>query len=742
MTKSLRAQSHPVLREMQLTPIISMARLERLPIADFPVLIEKMCSSLDAANLYMSQSHLFAVAGNTDFALEMQARALELSRIYRMEGPEKPAIRLLVLMGAGEQQVNMPLDYLIADSDIRLDLLYILPSSSLPDVIPEHDVAIVALGESCDSLPVLDMMERLTENWPRPVINRAKAIGLCSRDGVYQRLKFIHSVLIPPTQRISREELALGLPVRQLTYPITLRPLYSFGGKGLGRIENARQLADYLAASPEQAFFISRFVDYRSPDGFYRKLRIALIDGAPYIAHLAISENWIVHYFSAGMEASAEKRAEEARVMQRFDSDFALRHGQALREIADSLGLDYVVLDCAETQDGKLLVFEVDNRGWVHASDPPDIFPYKQAPMRRLFAAFRAMLERTMNTTNCKGSREMNSKRGWHWPKIEGVLCGTMTDRERLGLPDYYMSTRFEDEIPGIYRDLLGKGSQEYAMMLESRETPLAQRLVVGNILALIGDPRISTLAPYMIDIPGGNVTIGLDESQIDSVMNRFEYIGLDEKWIRKECPEHVVSLKSFRMGKYPVTNFEYREFLQDSQYSELPSSWEFRRYPLERSNHPVFTLSSAAADAYAGWLSKKTGRSFRLPSEAEWEHAAAGFDRLEFPWGDEYEPDFSNTVETGLFSTSPVGMFVEGNSPFGVTDMAGNVEEYVLDHYGSYTGGQFISDHLVQLNGDYRVARGGCFSRLRDLTRTRRRHGRNPASQTYAMGFRLVEEI
>ena len=335
----------------------------------------------------------------------------------------------------------------------------------------------------------------------------------------------------------------------------------------------------------------------------------------------------------------------------------------------------------------------------------------------------------------------MNTKRGWHWPIIEGVLCGTMTDRERLGLPDFFTPSRFEDITPQIHRDLLGRDVQEYVAMVEDGTLALVQRLVAGNILALIGDPRIKPLQPEMIAIPGGNINIGLDESDISVVMSRFQHIGLDEKWIRKECPKHIVELKNFAIAKYPVTNLEYREFLLDSKYAEIPTRWEFRRYPVEKSNHPVFTITAVAADAYASWLSQKTGRAFRLPSEAEWEYAAAGPEGLDFPWGNDFEPDFANTVETGIFSTTPVGIFVEGNSPFGVSDMAGNVEEYVLDVYGAYLHGEFISDHLVQLNGAYRVARGGCFSRLRDLARTRRRHGRNPASQTYSMGFRLIEE-
>ena len=73
---------------------------------------------------------------------------------------------------------------------------------------------------------------------------------------------------------------------------------------------------------------------------------------------------------------------------------------------------------------------------------------------------------------------------------------------------------------------------------------------------------------------------------------------------------------------------------------------------------------------------------------------------------------------------------------------MAGNVEEYVADDYAAYPGGAFIADHLVQIHGRYRVARGGSFARFRDLARTRRRHGFNPRSATYAMGFRLAESL
>jgi formylglycine-generating enzyme required for sulfatase activity len=70
---------------------------------------------------------------------------------------------------------------------------------------------------------------------------------------------------------------------------------------------------------------------------------------------------------------------------------------------------------------------------------------------------------------------------------------------------------------------------------------------------------------------------------------------------------------------------------------------------------------------------------------------------------------------------------------------MAGN-EEHVADDYAPYSGGSYINDHLAKIHGGYRIARGGSFARFRDLARSRRRHGHNPRSGTYAMGFRLAE--
>lgn len=330
----------------------------------------------------------------------------------------------------------------------------------------------------------------------------------------------------------------------------------------------------------------------------------------------------------------------------------------------------------------------------------------------------------------------------WHWPRFDGPLCGTPDDRQRLGLTARFHTARFESAWSAAYDRLRHDAPETLLARLEDPTSPLLDRIVSGNLLALLGDPRIRPEAPEMVSVPGGMVEIGLPFAEVADTLSRFDGLGLRADWIEKECPRHRVHLQAFALSRFPVTNTEYRHFLIASGYEELPTSWIFGRYPYERANHPVYTVSPAAAKAYADWLSRKTGRRFRLPTETEWEFAAAGPEGLEFPWGDTFDADRTNTAETGLFDSTPVGVFPAGNSPFGAADMAGNVEEYVADVYAPYPGGRTVSDHLSEIHGTYQVARGGSFARFRDLARTRRRHGHNPRSATYAMGFRLAEDL
>jgi formylglycine-generating enzyme required for sulfatase activity len=323
-------------------------------------------------------------------------------------------------------------------------------------------------------------------------------------------------------------------------------------------------------------------------------------------------------------------------------------------------------------------------------------------------------------------------------------MCSVETNPNRLsaraamGLPDRFLD-RLDPLLLATHRDLLALDAQGLVREQSAAGNSADRRIAAGTVLGLVGDPRLSTLRPDMVQLPGGPVTLGLDVTRVDEIYARWAHVGVQRDWIAKECPAHATFLKPFAIGRYPVTNWEYREFLVDSGASWIPSSWTFGVYPTGLSNHPVWTIPPEAADAYATWLAQRTGRAFRLPTEAEWEYAASGGGQQEYPWGDEFLADHANTVEAGPLTTTPVGSYPAGRTGSGLEDMAGNVEEYTSSRYATYPGGAAVADDLALTAPAYRIARGGSFSRYGDLCRCRRRHGWYQLP-IYAMGFRIAE--
>jgi len=317
----------------------------------------------------------------------------------------------------------------------------------------------------------------------------------------------------------------------------------------------------------------------------------------------------------------------------------------------------------------------------------------------------------------------------------------TMSDRAAMGLPDNYAIPEAES-LAHASSAIYGTCRADLAATVESREASVNLRLSAGILLGVLGDPRIRNLDPEMITIPGGTVPIGLPLESVDLITARYRERGVKREWIEKEAPRHTVLLPAYRIAKYMVTNAEFAAFLNETGYDEVPTSWTFGRFNPATSNHPVHTVSEAAAVAYAAWLSRSTGRRFRLPREAEWEYAAAGPEGRSFPWG-EFAEDCANTLESGLLMPTPVGCIPKGASCFGALDMAGNVEEWTADLYAPYAGGRAVADDLANSasKGSYQVCRGGAFTRFQDLARCQRRHG--PVGVAlYPISFRLAEEL
>ena len=352
----------------------------------------------------MDLSTIAQLTGRRDDRVRLQMGALSIQRIYRQPSAEG-GLRLLAFMAPGDFLANTPLEFMLQGASVTLDMVYVVPGWPLPQPLPAHDIAIVAATELAENQPVLDQLATAVATWPRPVLNAPERIARLTRDGAWALLHSVPGVVYPANVRIDRARLgAIGVDAKNIAevigfdLPMIIRPVDSHAGHGLALLAEASAIGPYLNDHPACEFFVAPFVDYRSADGLYRKYRVAIIDGRPYACHMAISRHWMIHYLNAGMMESAEKRAEEARFMAEFDRDFAPRHGAALAALAERIGLDYVTMDCAETRDGRLLVFEVGNGMIVHAMDPPALFPYKAPQMRKVFAAFEAMLRNASAT--------------------------------------------------------------------------------------------------------------------------------------------------------------------------------------------------------------------------------------------------------------------------------------------------------------------------------------------------------
>jgi formylglycine-generating enzyme required for sulfatase activity len=205
----------------------------------------------------------------------------------------------------------------------------------------------------------------------------------------------------------------------------------------------------------------------------------------------------------------------------------------------------------------------------------------------------------------------------------------------------------------------------------------------------------------------------------------------------RDEQPAHRVHLSEFYIGRFPVTNAQYRTFVTATgrTLSEpLPAGLDL---------HPVVNVGWDAANAFCQWLSASTSQTFRLPTEAEWEKAARGTNGRRYPWGSHWDHDRLNAGHAAG-TTTPVDRFSpQGDSLYGVSDLLGNVWEWCSDWFDPrlYTrrAVRLTSDPLGPATGQGYVVRGGAFHSPPRRTRAAQRNWYYPDTVRPDLGFRIV---
>jgi hypothetical protein len=370
-------------------------------------LISKVAAGTAGAGEGLDLSLIAQLLGDKPTGMAIQAEVLAFHQLFRSPcSVDKPSLRVLALAAAMDMGGNTPIEFLLQDSAIELLTLYVVAGVELPVPLPDHDVAIVIASDSDQCREALRKIDHVAPRWPRPLLNPPHLVGNLDRDTLHRLLSGIEGLDIPVTASATRAQLSeLAQPNAGLAadfeFPIIVRPLGSHAGVGLARIDDRAAIGRYLLARPEPEFFVSRFVDYASDDGLFRKYRIVVVDGRPYACHMAIADRWDIWYLNAGMAFSESKRVEEENFMRSFDQAFAARHRCALAAMIERIGLDYFTVDCAENRRGELLIFEADNTAVVHNMDSPELFPYKAPQMRKVFEAFATMLYR-----RAQGGRE------------------------------------------------------------------------------------------------------------------------------------------------------------------------------------------------------------------------------------------------------------------------------------------------------------------------------------------------
>jgi len=226
------------------------------------------------------------------------------------------------------------------------------------------------------------------------------------------------------------------------------------------------------------------------------------------------------------------------------------------------------------------------------------------------------------------------------------------------------------------------------------------------------------------------------------------------------EKPIHTMPVAAFWLGKTPVTNAQFRPFVEGDGYTNkvfwTAAGWQWRidnkitqpdywtDSKWNTPQQPVVGVSWYEAVAYVHWLAQTTGEAIRLPTEAEWEKGARGSSTsseaaLKYPWGNE-APDKNRCNFNGNEGkTTPVGKYPDGASPYGALDMAGNVWEWTATQWvGNYDNYATMVDN--EKEGDAaRVLRGGAWYYDSDLVRSAFRGGLFPNFRYNLIGFRLV---
>jgi glutathione synthase/RimK-type ligase-like ATP-grasp enzyme len=247
------------------------------------------------------------------------------------------------------------------------------------------------LGDADIGARALDLAEAIVARSSAPLINPPARVRLTGRAENARRLGLIPGVVAPVIEALSSSAL---LTRTDLHYPLLLRRPGFHTGQHFICVDNKDGLGQAARTLAADELLAIQYLDARGKDGQARKYRVMFIDGELYPLHLAISSDWKVHYFSAGMAQSAAYREEERRFLDDMPAVLGRTAMQALRDICAVMGLQYAGIDFALSPDGSVLLFEANATMVVFPPNPDPMWDYRRPAIDTVLAAATQMLLR------------------------------------------------------------------------------------------------------------------------------------------------------------------------------------------------------------------------------------------------------------------------------------------------------------------------------------------------------------
>jgi formylglycine-generating enzyme required for sulfatase activity len=319
------------------------------------------------------------------------------------------------------------------------------------------------------------------------------------------------------------------------------------------------------------------------------------------------------------------------------------------------------------------------------------------------------------------------------------------------------------------FEDLRARLAVAMAKVIADVALPVDERVRAGALLGMLGDrrPGVCMLPPAVVAFAGGDFVIGNTPAEIAQIVAEAPDDLRDSvrHWYHDTQNDQPVAITGFALARYPVTNAQFALFIADDGYKPDQPWWndEARewlrregqgaprmdeRFGRVRPNYPVVGVTWYEAVAFCSWLTHRRGYNpkgftYRLPSEAEWEYAARGPARRQYPWGDAPPDNKRANFDRICMGTTAVGCFSQGATPEGVQDLAGNMWEWTASIYGVYPYDP-VSGHtdIHDPSGRRLVIRGGVwFSHPAGIRASVRDHARPELSTDY-LGFRLARSL